>query len=208
MTKSHVYLLTSAPGNTSIFNTIEKRQHSIKRRLIGQAVNDKAMRDFEPTMTQQIDVFIDQLREASESGAPIDMSQRIKRLGMDIVGQLAFGFPLHMQTDETYRFMNHGLNVGGYRAHCVMQFPLIKKTGFEHLLAFASRGQRDKYVQMMKRMIGTRLSEDKHARHDLYSVVVDHLDDPANGITTSQLWSEALFFFPAGTVSPNLTESF
>lgn len=202
VTKSHVYLLTSAPGNTSIFNTIDKRQHSIKRRLIGQAVSEKAMRDFEPTMTKQIDIFIDQIREASRTATPVDMSDHIKRLGMDIVGLLAFGFPLNMQTEETYRFMNRGLNVGGYRAHCFMQFPLIKRFGIEHLLAFASRSQRTKYVQMMQRMIGTRLAEDKHTRHDLYSVVADYLDNPTDGITTSQLWSEALFFFPAGLSLP------
>lgn len=204
ITKSHVYLLTSAPGNTSIFNTIAKREHSIKRRLIGHAINEKAMRDFEPTITKQVHVFLDQIKEASQTATPVDMSERIKRLGMDIVGLLAFGFPLNMQTDPTYRFMNRGLNVGGYRAHCFMQFPLIKNFGFENLLAFASRGQRAKYVQMMQRMISTRLSEDKHARHDLYSVVADRLDIPADGITTGQLWSEALFFFPAGLPSPEL----
>lgn len=160
------------------------------------------MRDFEPTMTEQIDVFLQQIREASQNSTPVDMINRITRLGMDIVGLVAFGFPLNMQTDPTYHFMNRGLNVGGYRAHCFMQFPLIKKFGFEHLLALASRGQRAKYVQMMQRMIGTRLSEDKHARHDLYSVAADHLDNPADGITTSQLWSEALFFFPASSSSP------
>lgn len=157
------------------------------------------MRDFEPTMMKQINVFLEKTREASQMPpTPVDMSERVKRLGMDVVGLLAFGFPLNMQTESTYRFMNKGLSVGGYRANCFMQFPLIKSFGFQHLLAFASRGQRTKYFKMMQSMIGARLSEDKHARHDLYSVVADHLDDPTNGITTSQLWSEALFFFPAG----------
>lgn len=35
----------------------------MKRRLIGQAINDKAMRDFEPTMMAQIDVFLEQIGE-------------------------------------------------------------------------------------------------------------------------------------------------
>lgn len=176
----------------------------MRRRLIGQSINEKATRDFEPTMTSQIDIFIGQIRAASQTATPVDMSERIKRLGMDVVGLLAFGFPLNMQTDPTYRFMNRGLNVGGYRAHCFMQFPFLQKSGIGHLLAFASRGQRTKYGKMMKRMISTRLSEDKHARHDLYSVVADHLDKPGDDITTSQLWSEALFFFPAGSYSPEL----
>lgn len=203
LTKSRVYLLTSAPGKPSIFNTLDKRQHSVKRRLIGQAVNDKAMRDFESTMLEQIDVFIEQIRESSGNATPVDMTDRLKRLGMDIVGLLAFGFPLNMQTDPTYRFMTKGLSVGGYRAHCFMQFPLIRWFGFQYLLLIAAWSQRKKYELMMQRMIRNRLSEDKHARHDLYSVVADHLDTNADeGITTGQLWSEALFFFPAGLCHP------
>lgn len=161
------------------------------------------MRDFEPTMMEQVDVFLEQIREASKASTVVDMTGHLKRLGMDIVGLLAFGFPLNMQTDPTYRFMMKGLSVGGYRAHCFMQCPPLKRLGFQYLLLLAAWSQRKKYVQMMQRMIGTRLSEDKHVRHDLYSVVAEHLNDPADGITTSQLWSEALFFFPAGLFLPS-----
>ena len=205
ITKSRVYLFTTAAGNPSIFNTLDRRQHSIKRRLIGQAVNDKAMREFEGTMMGEIDVFIGQLREASKTSTPVNMTDRLKRLGMDVVGLLAFGFPLNTQTEPTYRFMIRGLSVGGYRTHCTMQFPFIRRLGFQYLLLMAAWSQRMKYMQMMQRMIRTRLSEEKHARHDLYSVVADHLDNTAaDGITTSQLGSEALFFFPAGSYCFNL----
>lgn len=122
ITKSHVYLLTSAAGNPSIFNTLDRHQHSIKRRLVGQAVNEKAMREFEPTMTEQIDVFLGQIQEASKTSTPLDMTDHLKRLGMDIVGLLAFGFPLNLQTDPTYRFMTKGLSLGGYRAHAVSTY--------------------------------------------------------------------------------------
>lgn len=198
-TKSRVYLLTSAAGNPSIFNTIDRRKHSTKRRLIGQAINDKAMRDFEPTMLEQIDLFLGQIQEASKTHSPMNMTDHFKRLGLDIVGLLAFGYPLNMQTDPTYRMMIKGLSFGGYRAHCFMQCPPLKNLGFQHLVDLAGRAERRQFVNMMQRMIRQRLAEDKHARHDLYSVVADHLDNnAADGITTSQLWSEALFFFPAG----------
>lgn len=161
------------------------------------------MRDFEPTMLGQIDLFIEHIREATKTCTPVDMTDCLKRLGMDIVGLLAFGFPLNMQTDPTYRFMVKGLSFGGYRAHCFMQFPPIRRLGFQHLLGIVGRSQRVKFGEMMQRMIRTRLSEDKNVRQDLYSVVADHLDNTAaDGITTSQLWSEALFFFPAGSYSP------
>lgn len=132
-----------------------------------------------------IDSFIENMRGASKTSTVVDMTDCLKRLGMDIVGLLAFGSPLNMQNDPTYHFMVKGLSVGGCRAHCFMQFPFLRRLGLQHLLVIAARSQRVKYVEMMQRMIRTRLSEDKHARHDLYSVVADHLDTTADGITTS-----------------------
>jgi hypothetical protein len=79
-----------------------------------------------------------------------------------------------------------------------MQFPLLKKLGLHHLLISAGYTQRLKYLRMLQLMISTRLSEEKHANNDLYSFVVDHLDNATDRITTSELWYEALFYFPAG----------
>lgn len=191
-------------GKPSIFNTIDRRQHRNKRRLIGQAVNDKAMRDFEPTMKEQVDIFLGQLLQSAQSSTPVDMSDRCKRLGMDIVGFLSFGFALNMQTEPTYRFIIRGTNTGGYRSHCYMQFPALKELGIHYLLLILGLPQRLKYIKMLQHMISTRLSEEKHARNDLYSFVADHIDNSADGITTSELWSEALFFFPAGQCSASL----
>lgn len=185
-------------GKPSIFSTIDKQQHRLKRKLIGQAVNDKATRAFEPTMIEQVDIFIKQLMASSQGSSPVDMTERCKWLGMDIVGLLAFGFALNMQTDPTYRFVTRGLSVGTYQMNSIMQWPLLKNLGLHHLLLLVGYGQRVKYLDTLQTMISTRLFRGKHAKNDLYSFVADHLDNAADGITTSELWSEALFFFPAG----------
>ncbi|OTA96263.1 hypothetical protein M434DRAFT_393110 [Hypoxylon sp. CO27-5] len=200
VTKSHVYKLTVSAGKPSVFNTIDKRRHRIKRKLIGQAISDKAMRDFEPIMIEQIDVFIRQLHVASRKACFVDMTERLKKLGADIVGLLAFGYPLHMQTESTNRFVLRGLKVGAFQNNSFMQFPLLKNLGIHHLLPLLGYAQRMKYLGLMRQMIGTRLSQEKHAVSDLYSFVVDHLDNDNafGGVKTEELWSEALFFFPAG----------
>ncbi|KAI0010008.1 cytochrome P450 [Xylariaceae sp. FL0662B] len=198
VTKSNVYLLTVAAGNPTVFNAVDRQTHRARRKLVGQAVTDKAMRAFEPTMTEQVDIFIDQLLASSRDSSTVNMTDRCKRLGMDIVGLLAFGYPLNMQTDPTYRFVLRGLAVGTYQNNSFMQFPLLKKLGLHHLLLIVGFAQRVKYKRMLQLMISTRLREEKHAKHDLYSFVVDDLDNAADGITASKVWSEALFFFPAG----------
>ncbi|KAI1772800.1 cytochrome P450 [Hypoxylon cercidicola] len=199
VTKSHVYKLTVAAGKPSTFNTIDKRRHRVKRKLVGQAVSDKAIRDFEPTMMKQIDVFVRGLQVASRNSSPVDMTERPKQLGMDIVGLVAFGYPLYMQTEPTNRFMLRGLKIGTWQNNSFMQFPLLKQLGVHHLLPLLGYAQRMKCLRLLRHMIGTRISQEKHAQADLYSSVVDFLDNGnvTDGVKTDELWSEALFFFPA-----------
>lgn len=51
---------------------------------------------------------------------------------------------------------------------------------------------------MMERIVTARMSEEKHARHDLYSIVADALDAKSGGLRQSELWAEANFFLTAG----------
>lgn len=58
MNKSFVYDLTRQTNSTfNIFNALDKDIHRRKRRLVGHAIIERAMRSFEATMTQQIDIF-------------------------------------------------------------------------------------------------------------------------------------------------------
>ncbi|KAI0406581.1 cytochrome P450 [Xylaria palmicola] len=198
VTKSHVYEVTITSGNPSFFNAVDRRVHRVKRRLIGQAITDKAMRSFEPTMVEQIDIFIEQLLQAAHELRFVNMTDLTKRLGADVVGHLAFGYALNMQRDPAHRFVLQGLAIGAHQGNSNMQFPMLKKLGLYHFVGLAGRSQREKYKQLLQKIIASRLSQERHAINDLYSFVADHLDDPSDGITTSELWSEALFFFPAG----------
>jgi cytochrome P450 len=201
VTKSHVYQLTITSGKPSIFNAIGGGTHRKKRRLVGQAITDRAMRSFEPIMIEQVDIFIEQLRSAAEATEPkpLNMTDLAKRLGLDIVGHLAFGFALNLQTDPTYRFVLRGLAAGTYQSNCFMQWPMLKKLGAHNLLLLTSFSSRRKYRKLLQQMIASRMAQEKDTKSDLYSYVVDDLDDLTNGVTYSELWSEALFFFPAGT---------
>ncbi|KAK3937135.1 cytochrome P450 [Diplogelasinospora grovesii] len=201
--KSRVYLLTlQASGVPSIFNVLDRRMHQVKRKLIGQAVSERAMRMFEPTMTEQIDIFLGELLALSSKGSspsPVNMTDRCKRLGIDIIGLLAFGYELKTQTEETHRFIIKGITGSNYRSNCFLQWPLPKKMGIDQAMHFLTYGLRQRYFRMLQGMISARLSQDKHAKVDLLSFVADSIDTGGvESIGSSELWSEAVFFFPAG----------
>lgn len=200
ITKSHVYLLTiNSNGIDSIFNAVDKKRHAFKRKLLGRAVTERAMRTFEPVMQEQVDVFLEKLYESSQASRPVDMTQSCKRLGFDIVGHLVFGFALNTQTDPTYRFIIDGVAMGNYGANACMQLPVLKNQAIRAVRNLIPRSPRTRYLRLQEDIFRTRLSLDKHAKNDLYSSVADHIDsDGPISISLDEFWSEAMFFFPAG----------
>ena len=125
--KSQAYLVSQPlPDTYNLFNVIDKDLHRKKRRLIGQGVNEKAMREFEPVMNTHINTFVRELVNASKSPATVvDMTERCKWLGIDIIGELGSGTNLELQTDKKNRFMVDGLEMSNFRTNLYIQFPLL-----------------------------------------------------------------------------------
>lgn len=129
------------------------------------------MRLFEPTMLAQVDIFIEQLFASSKSGVTINVTERTKFLSLDIVGHLAFGYDLKLQTDPTNRHMVGTLKGGNYRLNISMQYPLLAKLHLEVIVYILMLMKKDSYLGLLDRMIKTRLGQEKNAKHDLYSIV-------------------------------------
>ena len=157
------------------------------------------MRIFEPTMTEQINVFIKQLLTPARASTPVNVSQRVKFMALDIVGLLAFGYQLNLQTSSKNRHMIGRLKGGNHRLNTYMQYPLLAKLHLEVIVYVLMLMKKESYLRLLESMIASRLKEEKHAKHDLYSVVIDEMQaSPGDNITVGEIWSEALFFFPAG----------
>jgi cytochrome P450 len=201
VTKSEAYLtIQPMPGVYTLFNAIDRRLHRSRRRFIGQGINDRAMREFEPTMIDQIKIFVKQLAESSQRRDTVDMTERCKHLGFDVVGHLGFGTALNLQTSDKNRFIYRGMRTSGYRSNIYIQFPFLKKLNLEYALyPFGLLSDQMKYYYAMREMILTRRSEPKDARKDLYAFIAD-IKDPETGksLRLRDIWSEASFFMPAG----------
>lgn len=180
----------------SIINVIDKDQHRRKRKFIGQVLTERSMHTFEPTMSGQIDVFLRLLLVSSQIGNAVNMTQRCQRLGVDVVGLLAFGYPLATQTGEGFRFLPPAMDAMGWRISTYMQFSSLAR--FECIFSWLGRKNFDKFRNAVQRMINTRMAERKDAHHDLYSVVADYIGKGKEGIYDRELWAEAIHFIVAG----------
>lgn len=124
-------------------------------------------------MASQIDIFLQQLLSSIPQREPVNMSQRCKRLGFDIVGLLAFGYQLNVQTQSRYQFILKGLVAGNYKSNAFMQFPLLKELGLDTVLHGLSRSSRNRFLAVLDQMVSTRLSQGRDARKDLVYFIAE-----------------------------------
>ncbi|KAI1119777.1 cytochrome P450 [Nemania abortiva] len=214
VTKSRAYLVSQrAPDTYSLWNALDQGLHRSKRKIVGQVVNDRSMRAFEPTMIQEVDTFIRQILLASQGNAPapINMAERCKWLGMDVVGHLSFAYSLNLQTDPTYRFIIKSAATANYFLNINMQMPALAILHAELFVYLRAVMRGKSYLRTIQKMIKVRLAKDKHAEHDFYSFVADEMAmSKGEPMWKSEIWSEAIFFLTAGgdTTSTGLSALF
>ncbi|KAI1349445.1 cytochrome P450 [Xylaria sp. FL0043] len=196
--KSHVYLVTLGfTGTINVFSVIDRMAHRSKRKLIGAGVSERAMRDFEQTMAGQIDIFLKQILEFSGKSDAVNMSTYCKRLTMDVIGLLAFGYPMNTQTEERYRTLHGGIEASNAHNNVLMQWPRLQSRAIAYPLHYITLSAQKQAFELIENMIKTRTAEGKDSRHDLYAQVADQLDTNPE-FRQSDIWSEALFLIPAG----------
>ncbi|KAI0515079.1 benzoate 4-monooxygenase cytochrome P450 [Xylaria bambusicola] len=166
------------PSMTNVFNTIDKHVHRIKRRHVGQLLTDRSVRTFEPKMGEQINVFLREipLTYQNTPRTPINMSERCKYLGLDITGYLGFGWRLNMY----------------------MQFPALRRLRLEILFYALAIIQGKSFLQVLSKMIQSRLAKKTNAEHDLYAFMASAPETPeGDKINIKEIWNEGIFFLPA-----------
>lgn len=199
----------------SILDTLDAAAHRRKRKVVSQPISERAMRSFEPTMSEQIDTFIEQLAAsvaaAGAEGAepkPVNMTERCLWLAGDVAGHLAFGYPLRLQTETTNRWLQRGLSSANMRMNTYMQWPALH--GLEPVLKAVAWKTRGRYIDIMTRMIRSRLALDKDAKQDLYSSAAGAADGKGAGMTQGEIWAEAFVFVVAGgnTIAATMSAMF
>ncbi|KFA45400.1 hypothetical protein S40293_09889 [Stachybotrys chartarum IBT 40293] len=196
--KSSTYDLTrQASGTSNVWNTIDKNSHRRKRRLVGYGITERAMRLFEPTMTSQIDIFLQNIRSSEDQ--PVNIATSLKLLTVDIVSLLGFGYPLNTQTETKDRWMADGLVEGNMIINSFINFPALRYSRVDVIMEMLGGEGNAQYEELLSRMVNTRLAQKKDAQPDLFASI--HGNGDLEGDITvpqSEIWQEAVFFIPAG----------
>lgn len=153
------------------------------------------MRMFEPVLSSQIDVFLKHLLTSGSKS--VDVSERFRRLAMDIVVHLAYGYPLDLQIHDEHYFILQSISLANWKINSFMNWPFLSKIGIQLLLNRSP--VRHQWRNIVEKMIRTRVEQDSPERRDFYSFVLQNLDaESAADFRQSELFSESLFFISAG----------
>lgn len=187
------------PGTYGLFNTIDRGMHQRKRKLVSQVLNERSMRRFEPIMIAQVDIFLRQLLLSCGPGAPssVNMTTRFRYLTLDIMGHLAFSYPLNLQTDTTYRAMAN--TTTNYFLNIAMQLPFLSQLRILSLQSLRTLLRGEGYIQALESMVKSCLAQGQHTKHDLLflSDTLKISEDDATWMR--EIRSESIFLLTAGS---------
>lgn len=110
-----------------MFNEADRDLHRKKRKTVGPAISERVMRFFEPEMSQEVQVFLELLLlKSSQKNEVVGMTPRCERLGVDVVGRLAFGFELKSQREPTHRHVAEGIKARSAISSVCMSWPGLR----------------------------------------------------------------------------------
>ncbi|PSN67052.1 cytochrome P450 [Corynespora cassiicola Philippines] len=178
-------------------STPDKRAHRERRKLISHGLSERSIRKLEPSMNKRIDEFVKLVIESPDDEIP-NMAQRCKRLGLDVIGELAFGADLKMQSSIEKRWVITGMKGMFVRVGVYFFYPLAGELMFWIMYPLIRYG-RWKYFNMLEELVKNRLAMGHHAKQDLLSFLIDY-KDPETGakLTLKEIWNEGTLLFPAG----------
>ncbi|KAI1176127.1 cytochrome P450 [Nemania sp. FL0916] len=210
ITKANVYELITRNGVYSVFNTLDRDLHRAKRKIVSQPFSERAMKSFMPALLPHVDVCLKQLLESA--GKPVDMTQQMSYLAVDVVGQLALGYDLRTQTSAENRFFPRALTVSFFVSNISLHLPPFHKVHTNRVFDYLLWETRERFTRLLERMVGARLALPTHAVPDLFSFVAEGLPAEASQTQTrdSAIWKEAMVFLVAGgdTVATAMTATF
>ncbi|GAP85200.2 putative benzoate 4-monooxygenase cytochrome P450 protein [Rosellinia necatrix] len=153
---------------------------------------------FEPSMLEQVDIFLRQIY--ASAGSVEDITNRAEWLGIDIIGLISFGYRLNLQTDKTYRFIPKDFEDLKAIINTFMQFPAASV--LNPVVSYLNSTKRERLRKIIFQMMLARAARERDAERDFYSYVKGNLDYGPDYIDKGNFIAEAAFFVTAGGTPP------
>jgi cytochrome P450 len=115
--RSDWHITVDAPADgCSTQSTIDRKEHSFRRRVLSQAFSEKALRESEKIIRENVNTLVKRMGEDIEPDGwskAKDFYTWATFYGFDYTGDLAFGSSFDLMNDETNRFAPNLLKATG-----------------------------------------------------------------------------------------------
>ncbi|MCJ1247414.1 hypothetical protein MMC30_004628 [Trapelia coarctata] len=206
-------------GGYNLHLTIDKAQHSHKKRVISQAFSDSNMREMEDQIVRVVNNFLGKLVDGTEMdestmlpdhcsakgltrwSSKRDMADWSDYLAFDVMGTLCFGKSFEMLDKDTNHYILDTLRDATSGLHTIAHMPWLLKFRVNKLLF----NKLDQSMNKMKAYCELRADErvkrdSKCKTRDFYTYLLKAKDpDTGQGLSHSELASEAGLLMVAGS---------
>ncbi|KAI0453471.1 cytochrome P450 [Xylaria acuta] len=198
VSKSYTYRPKGARITDNIFNAQDKTVHRGKRRMVGAALSERTTKSLEPLVMRQVDVYLARLLETAQASEPVNLTKRARRLALDIIGNVSFGYHLETQTKEENRFVANAIAFGLYRSNILHHVYYLSRPLLHRITDTLIFHFREKYWRLLEKMIESRVARGKEGDRDFYSFISESSAEEGN-IRQGELFSEATVLMAAGS---------
>ncbi|KAF2156539.1 cytochrome P450 [Myriangium duriaei CBS 260.36] len=190
--------------STSVFNVVDKNVHASKKRVIGHAFSDQAIRGMESHVIQVVREWATALNAAPGADgwtSAINMSDWSAYLTLDIIGELVFGKSFGTVSSSENRYFIGTLAQSVRVRNAIGQVPFLFKLNVDTLLMRDQKERRVKQIGFAFGALKKRLEAgfDPVGRKDiLYYLQHGRDSETGQGLPEAELKSETVLLLSAG----------
>lgn len=204
--KSEVWHGDMGPKGTasSIFTTLDFKEHSGMRRYLEPAFTERAALQQEPILQQYADLCVERIKERiasapSKRGLDVDIVQWLNFYFFDVIGDLAFGESFKCLEDCQYEDWMSSMN-GVIKAHyfiiSVRHYPMLYRL-LMRLMPKSIKKQQEDHHNRAAGKVERRLKSTVD-RPDIVSQMLQSKDGKT-GLTMNELLENSKLFIIAGS---------
>ncbi|MCJ1388061.1 hypothetical protein MMC18_000905 [Xylographa bjoerkii] len=189
-------------------STVDKVQHARKRRVIGQAFSDSALRSFEEHVLEHIKIFVkclsanntgDETKDKGPWSPAMNIADLTSYVSFDLMAELVFGKAFRMLELVDNRFIIDLIKIAAFRVGVCLQMPKLAVWNMDKVFAPSVRKLRDQYVHTSRKMAMDRM-EMESKRQDIFSHILAAKDpQTGEGFSVDEIWGESTLLIVAGS---------
>ncbi|KAJ0418000.1 cytochrome P450 [Aspergillus carlsbadensis] len=163
----------------NLASTTDKTVHARKRRIISHAMSEAAIRSYEPTILNKIELFCKNLSDPNTFGGSYkNMSRWFSYLTYDIMGQLTFSQSYDMLTKDDHHFIQPLIDSYQHSQVILGTEPKLDQWGLAPLFLLKIMAENKKFRQYVDNQVNSRIALEKAGKGppDIFKLLLEHKD--------------------------------